>query len=1272
MLTALNLNLNSISDPSLMKSTHRNTDIIKSQPRSLSFLSIFLFTLSAFHTSSASEAQEPPRLRPPNDADDNWMLEWEGYRGRTYFLQNSTNLKDWLFSPEIEFGDGLKQVHQIIGSPREFYRLDYTDLPVTSLEEARKADFDADGLSNQKEVEDHGTSPLIPDSDNDQLPDGWEIAHSLNPTDDGRSDPERGPSGIFRPLSAPSPAPPPSPDGSAPSPAPTTNLDAYRAGVQAHPQANLQDLDGDGLPDPVDAGPRSRVIDWRTRSMPSFVAITIPGWNQSTHSLPIRLNDRNEVLTTRAIWRNDQWHSINGNFSSGTIGQPLAYDFIINGRRHGCRVKLLQLSSLGNDGLILGSGTLSIDHLTEIDPVSGSEITYYPGHTPKFCFIWSNPSSPPEIVNRILSQPIQGEFHDEDGMMARDGSLVLRKKTGGTLANLWRIERHKSVYNLIDPEIYLNITGVSTVRPGTGGFTAFGNLSTDAAGQPSSIKSWVWEAGEPVRSIFSAASLSDGPAPVFSNFPSWIGDAPGGKPCISLGGLTFIQHEGQLHQVDTLHGATHMTTTGTAVIQSSITDPLIWNGGAQWLLKNSVRNLGPTDTTLRVIDSNDRGTMLASINENLSTRRLALLVPMEIVPDFNRDGRINDDDRARVTPGVPWRWWVNDDDDWSDGQGADIPDASAPDHANNQVDGMRDLIDFFPLHLDLTAILNAFPTARYEYLIKHSEAAFKYLEFPDAELEPNSDRRAFGPGSHFLDVARGKLFEYHALQAANSTGERLSEAYLLKAKEGKGVLLFEATKETDKPLQLEIRRNGEPVVILDFPVRTSKVEKMYRHLDLTQVPKNYDGSHPGMDPSPLGTVTTNPEIPYPDHLTNGKYFVFIHGFNVTPQQARGWNSETFKRMHQMGSRARFVGVVWSGATGIPGIIPDLMTTDYHKAAFFGFQTGDSLKSSLAFTTGSDITLAAHSLGNLVASQAIQGTNFTPNRYYIINGAVPLEAYDSGSTTAVEKAAMTERTWKNYGAIGERRLFANNWHKLFDENDSRSRLTWSDHFSNISEIDTHNFFSRGEDVVQNPETDDVDIFAEILALTNNQGGFVRGTWGAQEFVKGGTSLAIYGQSRMQGGWGFHHSPTDPPPPPPATWQSGYWKNDPELRKFTPEEARSEISDMDLELKPFFLPFLELDLFDSDLGSTKASENSVRHDVLATGIPSQSFAIAANPVASLKGNHDMNGMKTDPTLWPIDNHDGRSVGKWLHSDIKNVSTNYLNKVYTSMINLGSLSK
>jgi hypothetical protein len=65
---------------------------------------------------------------------------------------------------------------------------------------------------------------------------------------------------------------------------------------------------------------------------------------------------------------------------------------------------------------------------------------------------------------------------------------------------------------------------------------------------------------------------------------------------------------------------------------------------------------------------------------------------------------------------------------------------------------------------------------------------------------------------------------------------------------------------------------------------------------------------------------------------------------------------------------------------------------------------------------------------------------------------------------VEKAAMTERTWKNYGTIGERRLFANNWHKLFDENDSRSRLTWSDHFSNISEIDTYNFYGPPPDLL----------------------------------------------------------------------------------------------------------------------------------------------------------------------------------------------------------------
>ena len=39
------------------------------------------------------------------------------------------------------------------------------------------------------------------------------------------------------------------------------------------------------------------------------------------------------------------------------------------------------------------------------------------------------------------------------------------------------------------------------------------------------------------------------------------------------------------------------------------------------------------------------------------------LLPVDIVPDYNRDGKITDADRGKVTETNPWRFWDNDDDD---------------------------------------------------------------------------------------------------------------------------------------------------------------------------------------------------------------------------------------------------------------------------------------------------------------------------------------------------------------------------------------------------------------------------------------------------------------------------------------------------------------------------------------------------------------------------------------------------------------------------------
>jgi len=182
---------------------------------------------------------------------------------------------------------------------------------------------------------------------------------------------------------------------------------------------------------------------------------------------------------------------------------------------------------------------------------------------------------------------------------------------------------------------------------------------------------------------------------------------------------------------------------------------------------------------------------------------------------------------------------------------------------------------------------------------------------------------------------------------------------------------------------------------------------------------------------------------------------------------------------------------------------------------------------------------------------------------------------------------------------------------------------------------------------------------------------RGAWGNQEMIKG-TDLASYVQSRYQGGWGFNFNPQQFPE------YQGYVKPTfGGFRMYYPEETPADvpggITDEQLKTKPFFKPFKEFDLFNPTLGSAKAGELKVQRDVLAAGVPARSYAIAANPVPGLAGNHNMETMKTWSDSWPVENHeDTASVGRWLHSDFRDVAINYLHKMYTKMIEIGELNE
>jgi hypothetical protein len=125
-------------------------------------------------------------------APGTFAADWQGVQGRTYLMQWSSDLVTWQYCPFIDFGDGMHSRGIQSSDDKFFFRLHYGDYPeITSLDEARNADFDGDGLSNIFEVTygygPYDTASTLDGNDNALDPEGdgmtnaTENTRGLNP-----------------------------------------------------------------------------------------------------------------------------------------------------------------------------------------------------------------------------------------------------------------------------------------------------------------------------------------------------------------------------------------------------------------------------------------------------------------------------------------------------------------------------------------------------------------------------------------------------------------------------------------------------------------------------------------------------------------------------------------------------------------------------------------------------------------------------------------------------------------------------------------------------------------------------------------------------------------------------------------------------------------------------------------------------------------------------------------------------------------------------------
>jgi hypothetical protein len=260
------------------------------------------------------------------------------------------------------------------------------------------------------------------------------------------------------------------------------------------------------------------------------------------------------------------------------------------------------------------------------------------------------------------------------------------------------------------------------------------------------------------------------------------------------------------------------------------------------------------------------------------------------------------------------------------------------------------------------------------------------------------------------------------------------------------------------------------------------------------------------------------------------------------------------------------------------------------------------------------------MGNVVISSAIKDHNMGVAKYFMLNAAVALEAYD---TSAVSVSAMRPNTWANI----EERLWSTKWYDLFPTGDGRRGLTWQNRFVNIG--NAINYYSSGEDVLNNQNNPGV---------VPTPGG--ERAWIYQEMTKGVTSIiSDLTLVRVQGGWGVD-----------TTWYQ-------QLQTDT-----SFVTNDIAKVTPFFTRFADAQIMDAFNGSAKAAEYVARADALGGAIPALSFPAGRNAVTTFQDrNVDLNTLQDG---WP------RSDPRWRHSDAKNAAYYFNYKLWDEWVLIGGL--
>lgn len=357
---------------------------------------------------------------------------------------------------------------------------------------------------------------------------------------------------------------------------------------------------------------------------------------------------------------------------------------------------------------------------------------------------------------------------------------------------------------------------------------------------------------------------------------------------------------------------------------------------------------------------------------------------------------------------------------------------------------------------------------------------------------------------------------------------------------------------------------------------------------------------------------------------------FIHGANVSEQDARAWASEMFKRLWQAGANMEFCPVAWESDIG--------PSYNYQANVSNAFVTARRLAPLVNAVSGRRVVIA-HSLGTLVAAVAIQDYGMQVEKLIMLNSAIPSEAFDPSLADASPENVLVHDEWTGYTNA----CWAALWHRLFPPGDARRNLTWRGRFAAVVPVAV-NFYSSGDEVLELYAGAHNPAWYNGVSPSGNWGN--RYSWHKQEIWKGRKSLLGFMGTTDWSGWGFR-------------------KNAFGMRVWSAAEANAEVDSSMFATNTVFNPY--------PISITNSVASRLETDShLAQGIPALSPPTGRTRFREdVMESIDMNTPLYMANTWPRPD-DGQLGGRFLHSDIKNVAYFFVHPVFRKIVEVGGLNQ